>query len=455
MPTPTSLLLTIEKSTRGGDGPGAAGQKLGYMFSPLAPRGVPWPALGFGLLLLLTTSACAAETDEEDEILIIPYTHFGVPWVFDDAGREFLVDTGTPRSFLMPDLADYPEHSFTTTTVEGWELWGLGEGVELVVTRKLPPAMLPVISPTFGGIVGADILARRAFVLDPLRERLIVANSEGELGEWTRETNALVELPATIGGGGVSCMSEGNCFAHEGQRMLVEIEVEGVPVVALVDTGSSYTTMGEGLRLLLPAVTRPELALERGWDETDFTRVEQLEMGGVAVEDLPVLFDSGVDVDLARLSVEVGRTVDMLIGHSLLLHFAAKFDYPAQTLSLARYDNPPLSHTEIFQSFGVWLGNWSEAAAEAGIDCVELEVVARVAMTTQAELEAGDCIYAVEGETTSERSASELFRPLLTAPIGTSLEFGVFDAPQGDAPLDPSSARSVTLTMQDLLPKTP
>jgi hypothetical protein len=57
------------------------------------------------------------------------------------------------------------------------------------------------------------------------------------------ETDQVAHVPVEVVGGGTSCMSAGRCFSHEGRRMLVEVILEGEPTLALLDTGSTYTTM--------------------------------------------------------------------------------------------------------------------------------------------------------------------------------------------------------------------
>lgn len=401
------------------------------------------------LLLALSPSALACDDDPVDSApLILPYTQAGVPWVFDDDGHQYLIDTGTPRSFVTPEVARLPADAFTTDIVAGWNVLGVGEGANVVITNDLPPAILPMIGPAFGGIMGADILAKRPFVLDPWRGRIVF--DDGDLREWMVESDSIVEIPVTIAGGGVSCMQEGRCFEHQGLRMLVEVELDGEPVVALVDTASTFSSMGEGLleRLSTGPTPRPELDVARGWDSWHFTRIAHTRVGEAELADMPVHVDPALDIAFARLSVEVNAPVELLIGHSLLLHFAAGFDYTAGRLTLARYDAPQLVETEMFKNFGFW-----PASSGAGADCFMIVAVAGDTATVQAGLDIGDCVRLAASEQAADTSFAGFTRALTVASVGDEVTFEVRDDRVAELGGDDSPPRLVTLRKRDLLPQ--
>ena len=54
--------------------------------------------------LCLPCMLCLAACDEPGPTVperSVPYVHRGVPWVIDDDHRHYLVDTGTPRTFVV------------------------------------------------------------------------------------------------------------------------------------------------------------------------------------------------------------------------------------------------------------------------------------------------------------------------------------------------------------------
>lgn len=376
---------------------------------------------------------------------MVPYSHSGVPWVFDD-GRQYLVDTGTPKSFVVPMVAGMEDDAFVLSTLSGWDVQGIGAESEVVVTRDLPAAILPMIGPDFGGILAADILAEQPFMLDPRRGRLIL-DDDGVFDEWLVETEEPTRAPVSVEGGGVMCMTEERCFEHDGLRILVDVEIEGTTTTALLDTASTYTTMGQRLRDELAGdPMRPSVSISRGWDTWDFIRVDELSVFGATLCDVPVRVRPDVDTALARLSVETGHRVELLLGHSFLLHFMTGVDYDHGVLTLARYSQQVPVETEMFESFGVWI---SEPVPDSR--CRFVTALAHGSSASEAGLGVGDCIVTIDGRESSEWSESELMVRLEGAQLGSTLELTVIGVPEEGAETPPP--RAVTIEKVDLLPK--
>lgn len=374
------------------------------------------------------------------------YWHSGVPWIVDDDRLQYLVDTGTPRSFVVPSVAARDDDAFAVAVIDDWDVQGLGAHAEVVITNDLPPAILPMTGPGFGGILAADVLSQQAFMLDPTNGRFVL-DEDGHFDEWLVGTSAPTRVPVTVAGGGTSCMREQRCFEHDGHRVLVEVLIEGEPVTALLDTASTYTTMGRALfDRLEHASGHPQVSISRGWDTWDFTRIDALSIGDAALGDVPVRVNPELDTALARLSVETGETVELLVGHSFLLYFMTGVDYPGSSLTLARYVDPPRIETEMFEGFGLWLAG----ATEGHGSCLPVIALAHDGPADLAGMDIGDCVIELDGHDGATLTDTDVERIMDEAPLGRPLEMTVLDA-AGDGSRQ-TPARAVILTKVDLLP---
>lgn len=402
-------------------------------------------AIAAGSALCACIAGCDSSEPVAHEARTLEYAHSGVPWIFDDDGNQYLIDTGTPRSFVVPPIAAMDDDAFVTRVVEGWDIQGIGEDEEVVVTYDLPPPILPMMGPGFGGIMAADLLSRQPFMLDPLRSRFVL-DDDGRFDEWLSETDDAIRVPATIAGGGTICMHPDRCFEHEGRRVLVDVLVEGEPVVALLDTASTYTTMG---RLLFERLdggqSRPQVSISRGWDTWDFARVGELSIGEASLEDVPVRVNAAIDTALARLSVETNQKVELLIGHSYLLHFMTGVDYDHPALTLARYSTPRPVETEMFEGFGIWLFGATE-----GTSCLPVVAMAHGGEAERAGIDVGDCVLELDGRDGASMTDADVSLVLRQAELGQALSMTVLDSPIAGARR--TSPRAVTLTKTNLLP---
>jgi hypothetical protein len=211
----------------------------------------------------------------------VPRPDSAVPWVQDERGYWYLLDTGAPRTLVRPEA--------------GLELLE----TEPVVTEALPEDLL--LAPTdelIGGLLGADVLLAQPW----WRE-----GDQVYFGAPPEGLTLLASVALEPVGGGQTCLPDGQCYDYGATRLLVDLELEGRPLTLLLDTGATYVTLsgaaGEGLGLD-PERELAELS----------ARVGDLEQGGVLVS----RGDAFLDEALLHLSDEVGRPVDGLLGQSLL-----------------------------------------------------------------------------------------------------------------------------------------
>ncbi|MCH9685458.1 MAG: PDZ domain-containing protein [Deltaproteobacteria bacterium] len=160
---------------------------------------------------------------------------------------------------------------------------------------------------------------------------------------------------------------------------------------------------------------------------------------------MPVRINPMLDISLARLGVETGRRVEMLLGHSLFLQFATGIDHQAQVLTLARYHEPGALETEMFVGYGIWLvGSPLPGAAP------RVAALAHGMEAQQAGIDIGDVIVGIDGRDTVSMTAVELDVALRVGAQGQTIELEVADVMQDG--LRQSPPRRVALTKRDLLP---
>jgi membrane-associated protease RseP (regulator of RpoE activity) len=76
-----------------------------------------------------------------------------------------------------------------------------------------------------------------------------------------------------------------------------------------------------------------------GTSTSSSTRAASISLGGVAVESVVVTHDTSFDSNLAAVSTDVGHTIDGSLGGDFLHDFYVTIDYPASTVSLARFSD--------------------------------------------------------------------------------------------------------------------
>lgn len=195
---------------------------------------------------------------------------------------------------------------------------------------------------------------------------------------------------------------------------VLAVELDGRPVRALLDTGNlAMTTLhGPFFRRHYQPAAGPRIQVRGVGGElhAHLGRLGALQVGGVALADLPAITPAGEDA--AGLLNSSG--VDANVGVGVLRHFRVLFDYPENRLGLAprHAPLPPAARGQLgvrvqrrdgaFVVRDVWEGSDAAAAAIA----------------------AGDRILAVDGRETQPLTAPELQRLLYGEP-GTRVRLTV------------------------------
>lgn len=209
-----------------------------------------------------------------------------VPVTIAGAGPfEFIVDTGSVRSVVARDLAD------TLRLAPA----GRARVVSMTAARELSVVNVPDLSFVEGrantvqafavsrdhlgamGILGIDALRGQRVVLD-------FATPEVRVGPAPRRSEPLSPNEIVVRG-----------RARYGQLVLADSDVGGTPVDVIVDSGLEVSIGNAALRRLLTdrsnSFEQIDLISVTGDQfSADYTRVDRLRIGGVAISGLPVAF---------------------------------------------------------------------------------------------------------------------------------------------------------------------
>lgn len=334
-----------------------------------------------------------------------------VPWLTDASGALFLLDTGRPRTQVLPSVVDADDDTFAEMVVPDLQLRGLPtEDVPLVISSWLPPNVAAAIAREgidgFRGIVGVDLLGQQAFALDPREQRIVYGSPDVRLPEAVEPG---IDLGARVVGGSQTCFAPDQCFAFGPTRMLVDITLNGVQTTALIDTAATFVTMTDALfgRVEQAGPTRVVDTLRvLGAQQVRERRGRVAELGlgqegQLRLKDVAVLVaDPSLDVALTRLHVETGVKVEVLLGHSVLQRYFAVVDYPAARARLHPY--VPARQGRIsgsFVSFGY--------STDSDADCRRVSVLVLGSTIANQGLELGDCVESVDGLPKSRTGETE------------------------------------------------
>jgi len=125
-----------------------------------------------------------------------------------------------------------------------------------------------------------------------------------------------------------------------GNRVVLEVLLEGKPVEVMLDTGAPITMLLSGKSAKRADFDRPYLADMRaggvlGSTESHLVEAEKLELGPFAFGPAPL--------ELAPKGFyNQGSSSDSLLGYEVLQHFTIRIDYPHKRLWLRRVDADPL-----------------------------------------------------------------------------------------------------------------
>lgn len=232
----------------------------------------------------------------------------------------FIVDTAAERSVISRELAD----------TLGLAPAGRARLLSMTSSRDAGMVRLPEISFAQGqtrsldafALNGRHIGASGVLGIDALRGQRVVLDFEaGEMRVGPASRNAPRLAPNEI---------VVRARTRFGQLVLIDSTAEGVPVDVVVDSGLQVSVGNEALRRLLTARNNrfQQIALVSITGEefnADYTRVDNLRIGGVAIVGMPVAFADAYFFRRMRLT----RRPALMLGMDALQMFRrVAVDFP-------------------------------------------------------------------------------------------------------------------------------
>jgi hypothetical protein len=229
---------------------------------------------------------------------------------------DFMVDTGANRSCISIALAEQlalaPGPQVSLHTVVSTRLRNSVQVDRLQVgarsQRNVNVPVLPIPASEAQGVLGVDWLKNRRLLLDFQGKSLEISAPKAE----TSSLNKVV-VPAR---------------RRSGQLTLIDADVGGRPISAMIDSGSELSIGNGALRRLMPAPTASERARMQRVEMSslvgekfsgDLLYVPFMRLGGLTLGNVPVVFADTHVFDLWDLHDKPA----IILGMDLLTQFTA------------------------------------------------------------------------------------------------------------------------------------
>ncbi|MEI6440246.1 MAG: retroviral-like aspartic protease family protein [Alphaproteobacteria bacterium] len=238
---------------------------------------------------------------------------------------DFLVDTGANRSCISKDLAEAlslpagPEisirtmvgsHPHPTARVDRLEIAGKSQ-------RRINIPVLPMPMQDSRGVLGVDWLKSRRLVLDFKGKSLEISPPKHEVSTPNR-----VVVPAR---------------RRSGQLTMVDADMSGTPISAMIDSGSQVSIGNAALRHLLSRADAGRIQVEKVELTSlvgekfpgEMGYLPFLRLGGLTLGNVPVVFAEASVFELWDLSSKPA----IILGIDLLAQFnAVALDFGRSTV---------------------------------------------------------------------------------------------------------------------------
>lgn len=357
--------------------------------------------------IVLTASACTPGPAVELALEVLP-----IPFVADTQGTLFVLDSGAPRTLLNPFVVPGVEAS-RADVPERWSFRGFERASAEAIVAEFVPPRTPA---RFGGLIGMDLLTARDLTLDPRGHRAFLGS--WAVDERTADTVALdptARVAFELRGPGQTCLAEDLCYTWPEARIVVPLTLAGESTHAIVDTGHQFSRMTPSLLARVEdhhALTRLDYAEGPAADEGLVFLRADLELADTLLSER-VIVSRRDDASFAKLQVETGVRVEVLLGQSWFREFVTHFDWRASRMVLHPYASPdPAQPTE-------WLGLGFEMEADGS--CFVIRNLIADSSAEGAGLTVGDCLLTIDGATPVDRSVAEVVEAWRQTEIGTSV----------------------------------
>jgi predicted aspartyl protease len=244
----------------------------------------------------------------------------------------FLIDTGAvltrldPTRFaalaITPGLAqvstlDVGNVHLTEVEVVAASLCGVG-------------MMCPAAGPA--GLLGGAVMNQLAVTIDYRRSAVTFGAFTVPAG-----AGAPVTVPFALEGGGSATVGDA-ALTVPATRIAVDVNIEGMALPMIVDTGSSTMVIEPALYDKIVADGRSQstadLATVTGTQSVPSTKLHTVTVAGAAQANVAAVRSP---LDLSVLAREVGHPVKGLVGGAYLENYLTTIDYPARQITLRPY----------------------------------------------------------------------------------------------------------------------
>lgn len=337
--------------------------------------------IGLAMFLVACVAACSSNERAPLQSHTLRLTQAGLPFVQDSGGRWYVVDTGSPRTTVTPEGAGVPG-ARGEMHLPGWALELEPGDVSVLVTDKPTGFDQGMLQP-YAGVIGLDVLMNYTLTFDPRAHRLDAEPAELALpseGRWVSGAERL--------GPGSFCLQDGQCAHFGPSRLAFPVTIEGVATWAVLDTGSRTTGVTRALFGRLPVDEHRAVAQTSRWSRAR-TRDFRLGLG----EDGPTLSQSTIlmsddETAFAKLRVETGRPIEVLLGQSYLQSFVTRVDARNARVGLVPYDDARPTSTDELVGLG--------AVLTIGAQCFAVADVYVNHDAATKGVRAGDCVTGVD-----------------------------------------------------------
>ncbi len=403
-----------------------------------------------GMHLALVLAACDDVAEEEfrwegevgqaTEADIAGWTPFVEVRIGEYSPHSFLVDTGAPLTHA--DTAVYDLDGL----VEGdFDAFGLRFYDRPIVPIALFGDEEACDGTQRGGLLGGDVLRAFSLAGDYLSGKLWLFDELAGDVPTEAEVGAAATVPMQVRGGGRFRVGDDDVVDVPATRVVVDLDVEGVTVPMLLDTGASYVSISPTLVDLddgRPTLGEIAIRTARGEEQIRVTRLRSVAPGGAAeVASVPAIVLPDDDL-LAAISDEAGVALRGLLGGSYLREFVFVIDYPAEELRLARYAEA--DHIDRREFIGPGFD-----VEPCGDGFYVGEIYEDTGVGDDHDIRVGDRVIAIGGETLAGKSTVEVEDLYRGVAPGTVLAFRL-NRWEGDDEDRPDGTED--LEILDLLP---
>ncbi len=381
----------------------------------------------------------------------------------EDPGRfGMLVDSGSPVVLIDPALFGGTPPGSTAeipTTINLGLLNASGQPVVIIddaPVLQVSTAMMDALG--LGGVLGGQVMRQFSVQLDyaaPMMEGFCLGCTAGPRDDVQSPGGV---VPFTLKGGGNTTVTLGR--TTQGMdidspkvnipptRIPVTVAIDGTNHLCIVDTGATAVSLRSTVYTSLISDGRAQLTsgvaimTVGGVSNASVTRAKTITVGGVTVDDAPVITIMSTPPDglLESIGSEIGSQVDCLLGGTFLRNFLVTIDYPAGQLHLEPYNTPPIP--DEFRRVGFTLG-LDVTGANFIVESVypNTDAAAKKVMTN-------DQVVAVDGTALASGGNVSSADALLDGAPGTSKAI-TFGANTGDPSL---AGQTVSIMVDDLIP---